>query len=263
MSDSTPTSIGPEGAEAAGHLAGDRARRVGRAPRRAAAAAEARHGRGAAPRVAVVGLADPLRRRARCLLPVFSQQRLRPARRLRHRALHAARARPERRRRLGRAARPRLRRLLRHRRVRVRAARLRPLRHPPADRSSSIPIVVTIGAVGRLPGRPAVATAVRRLPGDRHALLPPALPDADDERRPVPVRRRQRHRRRERDPARRPARPLRPRARRPARGRVRRRLLLRRARLLRGRLRRCSASSTTRARGARGARCARTRSPPR
>ena len=48
----------------------------------------------------------------------------------RHADLRPARARAERRRRLGRAARPRLRRLLRLRRVRLRAARLGAVRHP-------------------------------------------------------------------------------------------------------------------------------------
>ena len=81
-------------------------------------------------------------------------------------------------------ARPRLRRLLRLRRLRLRDARLGPLRHPLA------------GAVGdpdrrrrdraaRLPRRAAVAPPRRRLPRDRDALLPPALPDDPAQRRPA------------------------------------------------------------------------------
>ena len=74
----------------------------------------------------------------------------------------------------------------------------------------SVPIVVAIGAVRRAPPRPAVASADRRLPRDRHAVLPAALPDADDERRQRV--RAQHHRRPERDPERRSVQPVRPRA---------------------------------------------------
>ena len=152
-------------------------------PTRRLLPASARHVRGAPPARAVVGLARAVHRRA-CLLPVVRVERLRAPRRLRHGALHAARARPERRRRLGRPARPRLRRVLRDRRVRVRAARLRPFGiHLPSlvvdpdrrrDRRGR-----------RVPARPAVETPDRRLPRDRDALLPAALPDDDDERRPL------------------------------------------------------------------------------
>ena len=47
----------------------------------------------------------------------------------------------------------------------------------------SVPLVVVVGAVvGLLLGLP-VAAPDRRLPRDRDAVLPAALPDADDERR--------------------------------------------------------------------------------
>ena len=62
----------------------------------------------------------------------------------------------------------------------------------------------------RLPRGPAVAATDRGLPRDRDPVLPPALPDGDDERR-RPLRP-QRHGWRERDPERRSAQPLRARA---------------------------------------------------
>ena len=96
-------------------------------------------------------------------------------RRLRHAALHAARARPEHRRRLRRAARPRLRRVLRLRRVRLRDARLATSsactgRRRRSSRSSSI-----ADDDPRPARRAAVAAARRRLPRDRDALLRAAL----------------------------------------------------------------------------------------
>src|SRR5205807_2374888 len=60
-------------------------------------------------------------------------ERLRAPHRLRHDPLHAARARVERRRRLGRSARPGLHRVLRSRCVLVRAARLEPVPRAPSD----------------------------------------------------------------------------------------------------------------------------------
>ena len=194
--------------------------------------------RGAAAVRPLVGLADPVPRR-RLPAPRVLEQPVRPLRRLHHRPLHAARARAERRRRLGRPARSRLRRLLRDRRVRVCAAQLRPLRDPhvvgPLD-----PDRRDHRRTRRPAARAAVETVIRGLPRDRHALLPPALPDTHDERRPVPVRRRERDRRSERNPSHRPPRPLRQGAGHRARRRFRRRLLLRRARLLRSGVRRAS-----------------------
>ena len=105
----------------------------------------------------------------------------------------------------------------------------------------AIPTVVVIGAVvGFLVGLPS-RTADRRLPRDRDALLPAALPHRDDERR-RPLRP-QRHGWRERPAQRRPVQLLRARDPRLGRGRrLQRRLPLRRARVLRRRLRRCCAS---------------------
>ena len=60
----------------------------------------------------LVGVADALRR-DRLPAPARLRERLHPPRRVRHGRLHAARARAQHRRRLGRAARPRLRRVLR------------------------------------------------------------------------------------------------------------------------------------------------------
>ena len=134
------------------------------------------------------------------------RQRLRTACRIRHRHLHAARPRAERRRRVGRPTRSRLCRVLRHRRLQLRAAELRPLRHPPAERR--------LGPAGRrdrggcrLPRRLAVAASFRGLPRDRDPLLPPALSHGDDQRRRLV--RPQCHRRRERDPQGRPIQRLR------------------------------------------------------
>ena len=75
-------------------------------------------------RVSVVGVARALRRRVLACFPVVETSGY--VRRVAFDTvlLHAARARPQRRRRLGRPARPRLRRLLRDRRVHLRAARL-------------------------------------------------------------------------------------------------------------------------------------------
>ena len=129
MTDSTP----PPEVERAGRRAG----RVGRASRRGPLLqGAARDGRGAAAPRPLVGVARALRR---ALLAAAGRllERLRAPGRLRHGALHDARARPERRRRLGRAARPRLRRLLRDRRVHVRDPRLRQVRLPPADAARS------------------------------------------------------------------------------------------------------------------------------
>ena len=132
------------------------------------------------------------------LLPVVAHSTLRPPRRVRHGALHAARARPQRRRRLGRAARPRLRRVLRHRRVHLRDARAPTSSASTCRRSSSIPFVVIDrrDVAGFLVGLPSRRLS-RRLPRDRHALLPGDLPHGGDERRPDlrprPHGRRQRH----------------------------------------------------------------------
>ena len=146
------------------------------------------------------------------LMPAVAHSTLRPSRRVRHRALHAARARPQRRRRLGRAARPRLRGVLRHRRLHVRDARAPTSSASTCRRPSSIPFVVIVGATcGFLVGLPS-RRLERRLPRDRDALLPGALPHAGDERRPD-LRPRP-HGRRQRDPQRRSAAPLRPRSRR-------------------------------------------------
>ena len=110
------------------------------------------------------------------------RHRLRAPRRVRHGALHAARARPQRRRRLGRPARPRLRRVLRRRRLRYAMLDSDQLGvHLPT--LVSIPLVVIIGARVGLPGRPALETPGGRLPGDRDAVLPADLPDGRDERR--------------------------------------------------------------------------------
>ena len=105
----------------------DRAGRVGRAPRRAPLAAGRldRRGRGAPAATPRGGRWLVLFVAAFAAAAGRLRQRLHPPRRVRHGALHAARARPQRRRRLGRAARPRLRRVLRHRRLRLRDARAR------------------------------------------------------------------------------------------------------------------------------------------
>ena len=80
--------------------------------------------------------------------------------------------------------RPRLYRVLRVRRVRLRAARVGAVRHPPAG-SVGDPDRRRRDGRPRLPARPAVATALRRLPRDRHALLLPGLPDAAEQPRPA------------------------------------------------------------------------------
>ena len=76
----------------------------------------------------------------------------------------------------------------------------------------SVPVVVVVGAlIGLMVGLPS-RTAERRLPRDRHVVLPAALPDAHDERR---QRQRPRHHRwAVRDPQRRSVQLLRPHARR-------------------------------------------------
>src|SRR5581483_8695192 len=155
---------------------------------------------------------------------------LRPRGRVLDRALHAARARAQRRRRLGRVARSRLRRVLRDRRVCIRAARLAALRHPSAG--------LRVGAGGRgdrrhrrPAARAAVVAAHGRLPGDRDALLPAALPDDHDELA-------ERDRRAVRDPEHRSVRRVRRERPAGARRRVRGRVPVHRAWLLRGRLRR-------------------------
>ena len=198
-------------------------------------------------------------RRVRRAGPPHVPERLRPQGRVRHAALHAARARPERRGRLGRAARSRLRRVLRLRRVHVRLAQLEPvrrsplvdLRDPDRGRGDRDP---------RLPRRPAVTAVIRRLPRDRDVVLPPGLPRARDQRQLPP--RDQLHERLERD--------------RRARSRSTSSATTCRSRTgasstsgtstSRSRSSSSSwsrfASSTTRARGVRGARCARTRSRP-
>ena len=111
-----------------------------------------------------------VRRRGRAG-PAPHERRLRPPRRLRHADLHAARARPEHRRRLRRPARPRLHRLLRLRRLRLRDALVRPVPRPLADDPRSSPIVVAATALLGLLVGAAVAPARRRLPRDRDALL--------------------------------------------------------------------------------------------
>ena len=94
----------------------------------------------------------------------------------RHAHLRPARARAERRRRLGRASRPRVRRVLRHRRVPVRGRRLRVRGAATGTRRSRSRSIAVAVAARRPPRRPAVAPARRRLPRHRHAVLPPALP---------------------------------------------------------------------------------------
>ena len=100
----------------------------------------------------------------------------------------------------------------------------------------SVPLVVARRRGGGALARASVAEALRRLPRDRDALLPPALPDAHHERRQRP--RSQHHRRAVRDPERRPVQLLRPPAADRARRRLQRRLSVRRPRDLRGRVRR-------------------------
>ena len=104
---------------------------------------------------------------ATALVPFISELGLRDPRRRQHRPLRAARARPERRRRLGGPARPRLHRLLRLRRLPLRDALLADQfgLHWPA--LLSIPIVIVSSALlGLLLGLPS-----RRLLGDYLAIV--------------------------------------------------------------------------------------------
>ena len=149
---------------------GGRPRRVGRAPRRAPQrrggvlgtleqrlARRARGGRGS----------TLVRRRSSALLPVVSDSGYVRRVAFDTRRLHAARARAQRRRRLGRPARPRLRRVLRHRRLRLRAALAPTSSTSTCRRSSSIPLVVVDRrVVGLLVGLPS-----RRLTGDYLAIV--------------------------------------------------------------------------------------------
>ena len=196
------------------------------------------------------------------LLPAVRVERLRPPRRLRHGALHAARARAERRRRLGRAARPRLRRVLRDRRVHLRDPRLATSSAIHLPTLVAVPLFVAASArsSGLLLGLPS-----RRLTGDYLAivtlfflqLFQTLTTNGDNVVRP------QRHRRPERDPAASTrstssatTSPSSTRASSPSRTSTSR------SRSSSSSSSRCG-SSTSRAPAARGARCARTRSPPR
>ena len=183
----------------------------------------------------MVGLARAVRRRhlraARRL-----RERLRAPGRVRHRRLHAPRARAQHRRRLGRPARPRLRRVLRRGRVRVRAAELGPVRRPPADHRHD-PARRGHRRDRRLARRTAVETSHGRLPRDRDAVLLPGLPHVHEQRRQHP--RAQPHQRPERDPERRRVRVLRlETAPRDVGGALQREVPLRGARVLRRGLRR-------------------------
>ena len=184
----------------------------------------------------MVGVARAVRRRLRPAAARLAR-RLHPQGRVRHDALHAARAGPQHRGRLGRAARPGLRRVLRHRRVRLRDAELAPVRHPPADRGHGS-LDGGDRSHRRLPRRTSVAPPDRRLPRDRDPVLSADNPDRARERRPD--RRPRPHGRRQRDHQRRPLPHLRPRPRGPARRRVRGHLPVHRDRLLRGRVRRAA-----------------------
>ena len=230
VSDSTPHSVGDPGGRAGG-----RPGRVGRAARRAPVSRAGGSGT----------IEERLRRvpwwagwccsspRSR-LFPLCRAERLRAPRRVRHGALHAARARPERRRRLGRSARPRVRRLLRDRRVHVRDLRLESSAST-CRRSSAFPCVVVRRRADRaLVGLPS-RTAERRLPGDRDAVLPRAVRDGGDERRQVL--RPQHHRRAVRDPQRRSVQLLRPLAGRRSTGHLRRVVLYVALAVLRDRVR--------------------------
>ena len=228
--------------------------------RRDPARRRARHHRAAAGGRPLVGVADALRRH-HLPAPDRLRERVHPPRRLRHGRLHAARARAQHRRRLGRPARPRLHRVLRDRRLHVRAAQLRPVRHPPPDPRRD-PDRGDRRWPRRMARRAAVAAAHRGLPRDRDAVLLPAVPHGDEQRgRRL---RREHHEWAERDPERRRARRLRVGS--PAfdlRGALLGQLPLRRARLLRRSSTSPCTCSTTRAPGARGGRCGKTRSPPR
>ena len=81
------------------------------------------------------------------------------------------------------------------------------VRHPPADARLD-PARRHDRRGRRLPRRAAVTPPDRRLPRDRDAVLPADVPDGADERRPDL--RPRLHGRRQRDPQRRPAAPLRP-----------------------------------------------------
>ena len=209
---------------------------MGRTPRRQPdpAGRPPRRPRAAPAPGALVGLAHPLRR-ARGAASRRLRQRLCAPGGVRHRPLHAARARAQRRRRLGRAPRSRLRRLLRRGRVCLRAAQLGPLRRAPADDRLDPPDRRDRGRL-RAARRPAVAPAQWRLPRDRDPLLPRDLPHGDDERR-QPVRR-QRDGRAQRAPPRRSAQLLRPLAAGEPQRHLQRDLPVRRAGGLRRRLRR-------------------------
>ena len=165
------------GAPRRGGAGSRRRRRMGRLarerreqPRRAARARSSASSSGARSR-----RSSPRSAIAAALLPAVHEQRLRHPRRLRHADLHAARARPEHRRRLRGAARPRLRRVLRLRRLRLRDARLVASSTCTGTRSSSSRSRSSLTGAPRPPRRAAVAPAGRRLPRDRDALLRAAL----------------------------------------------------------------------------------------
>ena len=131
--------------------------------------------------------------------------------------------------------------------------------HWPAVLSVTL-VIITSALLGLLLGLPS-RRLIGRLPGDRDAFLRADLRRDDDERGPDHAAVEQRtdrfHRRSERDHRRRPDQHLR------LRVRLHPQLPLAVAGSLRGRRRRAAVSSTTRARAVPGARCARTRSPPR
>ena len=104
-----------------------------------------------------------------------------------HAHLRLARARTERRRRLRRAARSRVRRLLRLWRVRVRDHGQRPFGPPPAGRAGR-PDRRRGYRAPRAPARAHVLAGLRRLPGDRDALLPAGLRDLRQQRERRPQR---------------------------------------------------------------------------
>ena len=124
-------------------------------------------------------------------------RRVLAARRLRHRPLHDARPRPQRRRRLGRAPRSRLHRVLRLRRLHLRDPALSDQFDLHWPTLLVIAIALAGGSVARDPRRPAVEAAQWRLPRDRDALRLPDLHQHPDQRRQHlrhrPDGRRQRH----------------------------------------------------------------------